>query len=184
MGVVADGAVAHGGEHHRHGQLDLRRQRADKLSLFVPADAVGLPAQKNFRFHRLPKGVHRGIGHLRGVDEDPVPIYGITLGIAHGRQQHAAASGLLVDFFNRILVPVGVVPEGAVTFADLQGMGGTEAHAALAIHALALVGGHAAPVLVKAVYTVGTLLFTQTAVYAPYRVADNLKLRINIVDTH
>ena len=41
MGVVADGAVAHGGEHHRHGQLDLRRQRADKLPLFVPADAVG-----------------------------------------------------------------------------------------------------------------------------------------------
>ena len=42
VGVVADRAVAHGGEHHGHGQLDLRRQAAVQLSIFIPADAVRL----------------------------------------------------------------------------------------------------------------------------------------------
>ena len=36
VGVVADGAVAHGGEHHRHGKLQLGRQGAVQGSVRAP----------------------------------------------------------------------------------------------------------------------------------------------------
>ena len=42
MGVVADGAVAHGGEHDGHGQLDLGGQVIHQLPLFVPLHPGGL----------------------------------------------------------------------------------------------------------------------------------------------
>ena len=42
VGVEADGAVAHGGEHHRHGQLQLGRQIRDQVPLGVPPDPLRL----------------------------------------------------------------------------------------------------------------------------------------------
>ena len=42
MGVIADGAVAHGGEHDRHGKLNLRRQLAVNIAACIPIDLRGL----------------------------------------------------------------------------------------------------------------------------------------------
>ena len=42
MSVVADGAIAHGREHNRHGKFDLRRQLTFKLPAFISLDAIGL----------------------------------------------------------------------------------------------------------------------------------------------
>ena len=63
-------------------------------------------------------------------------------------------------------------------------MGGAKANTALTIHTAALVSKHTFFFLVEAMYPVGALFFAQAAAYAPGRVADNLKWRINIVDTH
>ena len=129
-------------------------------------------------------GVYRWVGHLGGIDQDPVPINRVALRISHGGQQHAAAAGLLIDLLDGVRRPVGIFPEGAITFPDLQCMGGAKANTALAVHTAALVSKHTFLFLVEAMYPVGALLFAQTAAYAPGRVADNLKWRINIVDTH
>ena len=42
MGIEADGAVAHGGEQHRHGKFQLRRQLRDEVSMRVPPDVIRL----------------------------------------------------------------------------------------------------------------------------------------------
>ena len=64
MGVVADGAVAHGRKHDRHGQLELRRQRTVQTAVGTPPDLPGLFAEKNTGLHWLTQRVDGGVGHL------------------------------------------------------------------------------------------------------------------------
>ena len=64
MGVVADRAVAHRREHHRHRKIELGRQLPVDPPVFVPLHPVGLGAEKDSRLHRFPQRVDRGIRHL------------------------------------------------------------------------------------------------------------------------
>ena len=184
VGVVADGAIAHGGEQNRHRQLQLGRQVGTQSAVSVPADGIGLLAQKYPRLHRLPQGVDRRIGHLRGVDKDIVPVHRQRLGTAHRAEQYAAGSGLLIDLVDGGAGPVGVLPQLVVVFHDLQGVSGAEGHAALAIDAFALVAEHETVLRIIGVDAVGALLFTDAAAGAARVIADHLKFRADVVDGH
>ena len=46
VGVVADGAVAHGGKQDGGGELQLGRQVGDDVPRAIPADVGGLAAKK------------------------------------------------------------------------------------------------------------------------------------------
>ena len=54
VGVVADGAVGHGGEHHRHGEFQIGRQRIDDAAVFVAEDLTVFLTEERFGFHRFP----------------------------------------------------------------------------------------------------------------------------------
>ena len=84
VGVEADGAVAHGGEQHRHGQLQLRRQLRDQPPLSVAPDALRLLAQKHPGLHRLPQRVDGRVRDLGGVEQQAVPVDRQFLGATHG----------------------------------------------------------------------------------------------------
>ena len=184
VGVEADGAVAHGGEQHRHGQLQLRRQLRDQPPLGIAPDALRLLAQKHPGLHRLPQRVDGRVRDLGGVEQQAVPVDRQFLGAAHRGQQHAAGGGLLPDLLHGIGGPVGALPQGAAVFLDLQSVGGTVRHAPLAVHTLALIRQHPVMGLVKAVNAVGTLLHTDLAVDAALRVPHHLKLRRHIEIFH
>ena len=183
MGVVADGAVAHGGKHHRHAELQLGRQLTFEVAVFVPLQLLRLLSQEHPGLHGLPEGIDGGVGHLRGVDEDLIPVDRIVFRIAHGGEQHAAGKSLLVDLPDGVAFPVGVLPQTAVGFDDLQRPGGTEENAPLAVDALALVAEHQFPLRVIGMNLVGALpgadLTADTAGIIPH----HLKLRIEIVDS-
>ena len=75
VGVVADGAVAHRREHDRHLQLELRRSCSGRGCR--PASRsilLGFLPRKTSRFHRLAQRIDGGVGDLRSVDEDLVPV--------------------------------------------------------------------------------------------------------------
>ena len=184
VGVVADGAVAHGGEHDGRGKLQLRRQLGDDVSLGVPADVGGLAAQKGLGLHRLPQGIDRGVCHLRGVNQHFVPVNGVLLGIAHRGQQHAAALGLPVHLVDVLPGPVVVLLKGVVCLDDLQGAGGTQGDAPVAVDALALVCHHFFQIRVIAVHFVGALALAHLAGDAPVRVADHFIFGINPSQWH
>ena len=184
MRVVADGAVAHGGEHNRHGKFDLRRQLTFEPSFFIPPDTVRLLSQEHSGFHGFAQRVNGRVRYLRRVDQNSVPINRITLRVSHGGQEDTSAPGLFIDLFDRVLVPVGIFPEGAFVLCDLQRVRGAKAYTSLAIHAFALIAGHALFPTIKGVNTVCALLFTDAAGCASVIIANDLKLRINIVDTH
>ena len=114
MGIVADGSVAHGGKHDRHGQADLGRQVADQIAVCVSFHPGGLFAERDMGLHGLAQRINGRIGHLRGIDQNFVPVNWKGLGIAHGREQDAAAGGLLVDLTDRVMGPVGVFTKLAV----------------------------------------------------------------------
>ncbi len=81
MGVVADGAVAHGGKHDGHWTAPAgaayRRRCCPRASRRM---RVGLRAQKDPGLHGLPQGVDGGVGHLGGVDEHFIPVDGHRAG--------------------------------------------------------------------------------------------------------
>ena len=62
--VVADGAVAHGGKHHRHGKRELRLQIRQQLSVCAAPQHVRLFAQKDARF---------GIGFGLPIEDSSTP---------------------------------------------------------------------------------------------------------------
>ena len=84
MSVVADGAVAHGGEHNRHGKFDLRRQLTFEPSFFISPDTVRLLPQEHSGFHGFAQRVNGRVRYLRRVDQNSVPINRITFRVSHG----------------------------------------------------------------------------------------------------
>ena len=184
MGVVADGAVGHGGEHDGHLQLQLGRGVVDELTVFVPADALGPCAQVHAGLHGLTQGVDGWVGHLGSVDEQLIPVHGQGRGIAHGGEQHAAGLRLAVDFCHGLARPVHVVLEGVVSLDDFEGAGGAQGDAALAVDAGALVGNHQAQLLVVLVNLVGALALAHPAGDAAVLVADNLIGRVEKINSH
>ena len=184
VGVVADGAVAHGGEQNGHRQLQLRRQVGTQCAVRAPPDGRRLLAQKDPRLHGLPQGIDGRIRHLRGVDQQPVPVHRQGLGVAHGAEQHAAGGRLLVDLLHGGAAPVGILPQAVFVFYDLQCVGGTEGHAALAVDALALVADHDLPVGVVGVYAVGALRLADTAAGAARIVSHHVKFRYDVIQSH
>ena len=91
---------------------------------------------------------------------------------------------MFVDLTDSISVPVGIFPQLAVAFDDLQRPGGADGDTALAVDALALVGQHHMVGLIVAVYLVGALLLTDAAPGTAAVVSDYLVLRVEIIDFH
>ena len=182
--VVGDGAVAHGGEHDRDVQIELRRHVVNELSVFVALDGCRLGAQRGARLHRLAQRVDGRVGDLRGIDEQLVPVDRIRLRIAHGGEQHAAGAGLTVDLGDGLAGPVGVLLEGVIGLDDLQRARGAQRHAAVAVHALALVAHHHAEVGIVMMHAVGALALAGAAGDAALRIADDLIGRVQKVDGH
>ena len=82
------------------------------------------------------RGVDGRVGYLRGVDQDLIPVNRHGLWISHGGQKDASAVGLLVNFFDRVLLPVGVFPQTAIAFDNLQRSCGAQRNTALAVDTL------------------------------------------------
>ena len=163
MRVVTDRAVTHRRKQNGRFECDHGLALGQDFARGVPPDPLGLAAQKDFGFHGFPQGVDGRIGNLGSVDDDFVPIDGERLGIAHGREQHAAALRLAVDLGHGAGVPVGIVPERVVRLADLERAGGTERDATLTVHALGFVGNQSARLFVKAVHLVCALFLAHAA---------------------
>ena len=184
VGVVADGAVAHGREQDGHRQLQLGRQIGAQGAVRGAADGLGLFAQEHAGLHGLAERVDGRVGHLGGVDEYPVPVDRQGLGVAHGAEEHTAGVGLLVYLADGVTAPVGVVPEAVIVFHDLQGAGGTEHHAALAVDTFALVAEHDLAFGTVGVDAVGALALAGAAAGAAGIVPQDLKFRGDVVGGH
>ena len=184
VGVVADGAVAHGGKQHGNLQLQLGRQIPLELAVLPPLDFLRLLPQKYPGFHRLPKGVHRGGGHLGGVEENPVPVYRQGIGISHGGEQYTSGFRLTVNLLDGAAAPVLVFPEKGRGFENFQSMGGAEGHTPAAVYAQLLPDRQELAVLLIEVHPICALLHADAAVYAPGGVPKNLKCGIHIIHTH
>ena len=184
MGIVADGTVAHGGEHDRHGQFQLGRQFASDISVLIPGDPIRLLTEEHSGFHRLTKRINGRIGHLGGVNEDFIPIHGKFLWIAHGGQQYTTGGRLFVDFLDRIVLPVSIFTQGAVTLDDFQRSCGTQRHTTLTVDTFSFIAQYAALFWVKAVNFIGTLALTNPAGDAAAVISYDFKFRINKIHTH
>ena len=184
MGIVADGPIAHGAEHDRHGQLDMRRFFRYDGTVFIPPDLHILFAQENPRLHGFAQRVDGRVRHLGGIDEDTVPVAGQRFRVAHAGKQHAARGRLAVYVLDIVLRPVCVLLERVVGAHDLQRPGGTQAHAPVAVDAFRVVRRHHLFIGVIAVHLVGALALTCTACDAALVVAHHLVLRIDKIRVH
>ncbi|GFI56265.1 hypothetical protein IMSAG013_01321 [Clostridiales bacterium] len=184
VGVIADGSVTHCREHNGHGKLQLRRKLTFDPSVFVPLNLLGFLSEKYPGFHWFPQGVNGGIGYLRRIDQDFIPVHRQGLGISHRGQQHAAAACLFIDFFDCVILPVGIFPKRAVTFYDFQCSGGAERHAALAVYTFAFIADHAVPLGIKGMHLIGALPFAYAAGNAPGFIPNDFKFRIYICNAH
>ena len=184
MGIVADGAVAHGGEHDRHIQFQLWCQFANQIALCVPFQPVRFLTEENFCFHRLPEGINGRIRDLGRIDQDLIPVYREFLGVTHGRKQHTAGICLLIKLLDGFVAPVCIFPECAVIFHDFQRTGRTQRNTALAVNALGLIAEHQPPLRIKGMYLIGTLPLANTAGNASTVVSDDLKFRVNEFHAH
>ena len=184
VGIVADGAVGHGREHHRQIQLQLGLQVVHQLSLCIPVDPRGLLAQKHLGLHGLPQGIDGRIGDLRSVDQELIPVYGELLRIAHGAEQHTAGICLFVNLLNGLVAPVGICPERTGVFDNFQRPGGTQGHTALTVDAFALIAAHELSLRVKGMHLVGALPLTNPAGNAAVFISDHIKFRVNKLHTH
>ena len=81
--IIADGAVAHSGKHHRHGKFKLRFKLANHLTIFIFFDLSRLFAEKNFRLHWFAQRINRRIGYLWCVNQNFIPIHRHRLGVSH-----------------------------------------------------------------------------------------------------
>ena len=176
--IIADGAVAHSREHYGHRQLQLRSKIANQIPVFVPLYLFGLLSQEHPGFHRLTQRVNRRVGHLRSVNQNLVPVNRQWTGVTHGRKQYAAALSLLINFADGVVLPVGVFPQHTVAFDDFQGTGGAQGHTPLAIDTFTFIAEHHIAVRVIAVYFIGALPLTNTALDAAVFVSNHFKFGI------
>ena len=177
--VIGNGAVAHCGEHDGRAELELRRKSVPEPAVRVALDLRALLAQVHRRLHGFAQGVDRGVCDLRGIDEQLVPVNGVGLGIAHGREQNAARARLTVDLVDGGIFPVGVDLVGVVRLSDFQGVRRTDADTAVTVDALGAVGEHLAEALVVIVDLVGALSLTDAAGDAARLVAHDLVFGID-----
>ena len=184
VGVITDRTVTHRREHHRHRKFDLRRERAVDLPVRRPRHLFGLLAEEDARLHRLAERVDRGVGHLRRVDQDLVPIDRKRLRVSHRGEQDAPAGRLFVDLPDRVVLPVRVLAERAVAFDDFQRPRRAERDASLTVDALGLVAYHHAALGAESMYLVRALALADAAGDAAVGVADHFKLGINELDAH
>ena len=184
MGVVGDRAVAHRREQDGPPQGELRGLVGDELAVRPAQDAARLLAQKNAGLHGLAQRVDGGIGDLRSVEQQFVPVDRAGLGIAHRREQHAAGLRLLVNLAHGVARPVGVYFIGIVGAHDLERTGRADRDAALAVDALAVVGGQYAELFIEGVHFVCALTHAQLAPHTPCRVACDLIERKKFPNVH
>ena len=175
VGVIADRAV---------GKLQLRRECRIERAVSAAADRVRLFAEKNARLHRLAQRVNRRVRDLRGVDEKPVPVARQRRRVAGGGEKDAACGGLLIDFADRVALPVLVFAQTAVGFYDLDRARRAERNAALTVYAFGFVREHDLSLGVVGVDAVGALLFADAAARAPLVAPDDLKRRVDVFDSH
>ena len=184
VGVVADRAVAHGGEHHGHRQRDLRREARVEGAVRPASDLVRLLPEEDTRLHRFSERIDGRIGHLRGVHEHLVPVNRERIRVPHRREEHAARGRLLVDLVDRRALPVGVLAEGVRVLHDLQGSRRAEGHAPLAVHALRLVREQDPTLGIEAVHLVRALPLAHPAGDAAGLIPNDFKFRLDIRDCH
>ena len=184
VSVIADGAVAHGREHHRHRQFKLRLKTAIEFSGFVTRYPVRLFAEENLGFHRFAERVDRRVRDLRGIYKYPVPVYRQRLRIAHRRKKDTAAVCLLVYLIYRIVLPIRVFTQRTVAPDYFQRPCGAKRHTALTVYTFCLIAYHYAAFRVIAVHLVRTLSFANSAAYTARVVAHNFKFRINKSNSH
>ena len=182
--IVGNRAVAHRGKEDRHGELQLRRECRIERAVGAAADRVRLFAEKDARFHRLAQRVDRRVRDLRGVDEKPVPVARQRRRVAGGGEKDAARGGLLIDFADRVALPVLVFAQTAVGFYDLDRARRAERNAALTVHAFGFVCEHDLSLGVVGVDAVGALFFADAAARAPLVAPDDLKRRVDVFDSH
>ena len=180
--VIADRAVAHGGEHHRHGQHKLRREGRVKAAVRTAGNGGRLLAEKPPRLHRLAQRVDGRVGDLGGVDENTIPIDRQRVRIAHGGQEHAARRRLLVNFLYGGVLPVGVLPKGGRRIGDLQSARRANGDAALAVDAFFGVTFHQLPLFIIEMDAVCTFLFAHATACAKRHIPPHRKIGGEIID--
>ena len=180
MGVVADSAVGHGGKQDRRFQPQGGRQIVDQTAAAVALHRHFPLSQIHPGLHRFAQRIDGGVRHLGGVDKQMIPVNGVGLRVAHGREQRAAAAGLTVKLLHRLHRPVGVGTILVAVFNDLQRMGRADAHAALAVHAVGAVAVHAVFLRVVAMHQIGALPLAGAALDTAAGVAQHFKFRGNV----
>ena len=178
--VVADRAVAHRREQDGDGQFQLRRECIFQAALLVALDLGGALPQPKLRLHRLAQRVDGRVGHLRCIQEQFVPKYRVGFGVAHGGEEDAARIRLAVDLVDGLHAPVGIFAVGVVRLDDLERVRGAQAHAAVAVDALAVVRAHLARCGVIFMDAVGALSFADAAGDAFIGIADHFVVRADI----
>ena len=104
--------------------------------------------------------------------------------MAYRSEEHSAVACLFVDLVHNLLSPVAVLSELVLVLSLLERSCRAERHTALAVNAVRFIGYHSVEVGVVMVHLVGALALTDAALYAAVRVADHLKQRIHIVNSH
>ena len=184
MRVLRNGAEGHRGEHHRNVQLEVRIVLEFSPAVLVVVDLLLLLAKEGLGLHRLAQRVDRRVCYLGSVQQYLVPVNRVLAWVAHRREEHSAGACLLVDLVHYLLAPVAVLAELVLVLSYLERSCRAERHTALAVNAVRFIGYHSVEVGVVMVHLVGTLALTDAALYAAVRVADHLKQRIHIVNSH
>ena len=172
VGVVADGAIAHGRKHHRHGKRHVRGHFAYNPALIVALYGTRRTPQRHARLHGFAQRIDGRIGDLRGVNQELVPIHRLRSGRAHGGKKHTACRRLFVRLLHQGRRPVGTARAQAFGSPIIpQCVLGAESRASLAVHAQPLVAFHRRALLGKTMNPVCALLLAYATVRAARFVA-------------
>ena len=143
-----------------------------------------LLAEERLGFHRLTKRVDRRVGYLRSIQQYLVPVNGVLARVAHRGKEHSTGACLLVDLVHYLLAPVAVLAELVLVLLYFQRSGRAESYAALAVNTACFICDHLIEVGVVMMHLVGALSFTDAALDAAVVIANHLKQRIHIVNSH
>lgn len=154
------------------------------LAVLVVVYLLVLLSEERLGFHRLTQRVDRRISYLGSVQQDLVPVNRVLSRIAHRGEKHSARACLLVDFVHYLLAPVSVLAEFVLVLLYFQCSCRAEGYAALAVNAAGFVSDHLVQVGIVMVHLVGTLSFTDAALYAAVVIAHHLKQGVHIIYSH
>ena len=153
-------------------------------AVLVVVDLLLLLAEEGLGLHRLAQRVDRRVCYLGSVQQYLVPVNRVLAGVAHRREEHSAGACLLVDLVHYLLAPVAILAELVLVLPYFQRSCRAQRYTALAVNAVGFIGHHSIEVGVVMVHLVGALALTDAALNAAVRVADHLKQRIHIVNSH